>query len=72
MLFLGWDIGGANTKAVTLYTNTKGQVENYESLSVFFPVWQHSLSELPQLLVQIRDQLCKGRYPYSVGVTMTA
>ncbi|MEM3563039.1 MAG: hydantoinase/oxoprolinase family protein [Candidatus Jordarchaeaceae archaeon] len=72
MLFLGWDIGGANTKAVTLYTNTKGQVENYESLSVFFPVWQHSLSELPQLLIQIRDQLCKGRKPYSVGVTMTA
>lgn len=72
MLFLGWDIGGANTKAVALYTNTKGEVENYESLSVFFPVWQHSLSELPQLLVQIRDQLCKDRKPYSVGVTMTA
>ncbi len=72
MLFLGWDIGGVNTKAVALYTSTLDTVDGYESRSVYFPIWEHSLSELPQLLTRVKDDLCKGRSPHSVGVTMTA
>ncbi|MFB0562860.1 MAG: hydantoinase/oxoprolinase family protein [Candidatus Lokiarchaeia archaeon] len=72
MLFLGWDIGGVNTKAVALYTSTLDTVESYESCSVYFPIWEHSLSELPQLLTRVKDDLCKDRSPDSVGVTMTA
>ncbi|WXG39896.1 MAG: hydantoinase/oxoprolinase family protein [Candidatus Freyarchaeum deiterrae] len=72
MLFLGWDIGGVNTKAVALYIGPGDTVDSYEARSVYFPIWQHSLSELPQLLAKVRDDLCKDRSPHSVGVTMTA
>jgi len=72
LLFLGWDIGGVNTKAVALYTDSRDTVDSYETRSVYFPIWQHSLSELPQLLARVRDDLCKNRSPNSVGVTMTA
>jgi probable H4MPT-linked C1 transfer pathway protein len=72
LLFLGWDIGGVNTKAVALYTGSRDTVDSYEARSIYFPIWQHSLSELPQLLAKVRDDLCKDRSPRSVGVTMTA
>ncbi|MEM3585934.1 MAG: hydantoinase/oxoprolinase family protein [Candidatus Jordarchaeaceae archaeon] len=72
MIFLGWDIGGANTKAVALYKSSRNIIDSYETRSVYFPIWQHSLSELPKLLVQIRDDLCRNESPISVGVTMTA
>jgi hypothetical protein len=72
LLFLGWDVGGVNTKAVALYTDSRDAVDSYEARSVYFPIWQHSLSELPQLLAKVRDYLCKGKSPHSVGVTMTA
>jgi probable H4MPT-linked C1 transfer pathway protein len=72
LLFLGWDIGGVNTKTVALYKGSEDTVDIYETRSVYFPIWQHSLTELPQLLARIRDDLCKDRMPNSVGVTMTA
>ncbi len=72
MLFLGFDIGGVNTKAVVLHTSSLNTVDGYESRSVYFPVWEHSLSELPQLLTEVKNDLCKDRSPNSVGVTMTA
>lgn len=72
MLFLGWDIGGVNTKTVALYKSSRDTVDSYETRSVYFPIWQHSLSELPQLLARIRNEICKDRSPNSVGVTMTA
>lgn len=72
MLFLGWDIGGVNTKTVALHKSSSGTIDRYEPRSAYFPIWQHSLSELPQLLAQIKDDLCKNRRPDSVGVTMTA
>jgi probable H4MPT-linked C1 transfer pathway protein len=72
LLFLGWDIGGVNTKAVALRKSSRDTIDSYETRSAYFPIWQHSLSELPQLLAQIKDDLCKNRRPDSVGVTMTA
>ncbi|MGQ9721912.1 MAG: hydantoinase/oxoprolinase family protein [Candidatus Jordarchaeum sp.] len=72
MLFLGWDIGGVNTKAVALHISSGKTVDSYESRSEYFPIWEHSLPELPQLLIRVKNDLCKGSSLRSVGVTMTA
>ncbi|MHA1578610.1 MAG: hydantoinase/oxoprolinase family protein [Candidatus Freyarchaeota archaeon] len=72
MLFLGLDVGGVNTKAVALNVDTPETVKNREFLSVYFPIWEHSLAELPQLMKRVRNDLCGDRSPSALGVTMTA
>ena len=65
---LGYDVGGANTKAALL------QIENGQaSVSVasqYFPIWKMP-ERLPEVLLSLKAQLCAKSLDV-VGVTMTA
>jgi len=69
VLFVGLDVGGANTKiAVIDVTHDDVRVKTARE---YFPVWAKSREELPELLLRMRSSLCSGK-PDCVCVTMTA
>lgn len=66
---LGYDIGGANTKAVFLH------IENCEVLNAdveveYFPIWKDP-KKLTSVLLALKEKLTRGKLD-ALGVTMTA
>ena len=66
---LGYDVGGANTKAAFVRVK-RGKLLNAEVASKYFPVWKHP-AKLSNVLLRLKEQLGAGRFD-GVGVTMTA
>jgi len=65
---LGFDIGGANTKAVRLKTENR-KVTDVEVVAKYFPIWQEP-NRLTSVVFELKENL--GVTPDVVGVTMTA
>lgn len=66
---LGYDIGGANTKAA-LVSIKKGKLMNVEVAVEYFPVWKEP-EKLSSVLLALKARLGAGRLD-GLGVTMTA
>lgn len=67
---IGWDIGGANTKAVFLCTEN-GNVEELRTLIEYFPVWK-SPEKLSEVLLTLKEKVSGNAKLDGVGLTMTA
>ena len=73
---LGLDIGGANTKAIYVKFQDDKIIESYPYIE-YFPFWEKTLDDLPQLFIKIISQIIEGNN-YSledidiVAVTITA
>ena len=66
---IGYDIGGANTKAVFLKTQ-KGRLHDVRLAVEYFPVWKEP-EKLASVLLALKERLDAKRID-SLGVTMTA
>jgi (4-(4-[2-(gamma-L-glutamylamino)ethyl]phenoxymethyl)furan-2-yl)methanamine synthase len=66
---LGYDIGGANTKAA-LITTEDGKLQNVKVAIEYFPIWKQP-EKLTSVLLSLKEQLCSGGLD-GLGVTMTA
>jgi (4-(4-[2-(gamma-L-glutamylamino)ethyl]phenoxymethyl)furan-2-yl)methanamine synthase len=66
---LGFDIGGANTKAAFL-TVENGEVQSCKVAVEYFPVWKDP-NKLTNVLTTLKGKLCTDN-PDVLGVTMTA
>jgi len=66
---LGYDIGGANTKAVFI-SQKKGKTLKIKSASQYFPIWKNP-QKLPHVLKDLKQQL-KVKKLDGLAVTMTA
>ena len=66
---LGYDIGGANTKAA-LITTKDGKLQDVKVAIEYFPIWKQP-EKLTSVLLSLKEQLCSGRLD-GLGVTMTA
>jgi len=66
---LGYDIGGANTKAV-LVNVKNGELLNAEVTVEYFPIWKQP-QKLADVLLALKQQLGTSKLD-GVGVTMTA
>jgi probable H4MPT-linked C1 transfer pathway protein len=66
---LGFDIGGANTKAA-LINAEKGVVHSVEVSVRYFPIWKEP-EKLTSVLIELKQKLIKDKID-AVGVTMTA
>ncbi len=66
---LGYDVGGANTKAAFV-TVKAGELLNVQGAAEYFPVWKHP-EKLVDVLLALKEQLGTVRLD-GVGLTMTA
>jgi (4-(4-[2-(gamma-L-glutamylamino)ethyl]phenoxymethyl)furan-2-yl)methanamine synthase len=66
---IGYDVGGANTKAAYIRIQN-GKCLNARVAVEYFPVWKHP-EKLVDVLLKLRSQLCESNLD-GVGVTMTA
>jgi probable H4MPT-linked C1 transfer pathway protein len=66
---VGYDVGGANTKAAFV-TVKSGELLNAEGAVEYFPVWKHT-EKLVDVLLALKERLGRGRLD-GVGLTMTA
>jgi probable H4MPT-linked C1 transfer pathway protein len=66
---LGFDIGGANTKAVFVKTQ-KGKLQDVKVAVEYFPVWREP-EKLISVLLTLKERLGANRLE-GLGVTMTA
>jgi hypothetical protein len=66
---LGYDIGGANTKAAFVRTK-KGNLKEVKLAVEYFPVWKHP-EKLTSVLLKLKERLGADRLD-DLGVTMTA
>jgi probable H4MPT-linked C1 transfer pathway protein len=67
---IGWDIGGANTKAAFVSTEN-GAVEQFKIASEYFPVWKKP-EKLGSTLSELKTRVAGSSELDCVGVTMTA
>jgi len=67
---IGWDIGGANTKAVLLRTKN-GKVEEIRTAIEYFPVWKDP-EKLAKVLSTLKEKVSDKSKVNGVGLTMTA
>jgi len=67
---IGWDIGGANTKAVLLRTEN-GYIKEIKTALEYFPVWKNP-EKLFTLLSSLKEKLSGSVKLDGVGLTMTA
>jgi probable H4MPT-linked C1 transfer pathway protein len=67
---IGWDIGGANTKAVFLRTKD-GCVEELRTEVEYFPVWKEP-KKLVSVLSALKKRVSGNAKVDGVGLTMTA
>jgi probable H4MPT-linked C1 transfer pathway protein len=67
---IGWDIGGANTKA-TFVTANNGKVEALKVAVEYYPIWKDP-EKLTAILGQLTEKVSNGAKLDCVGVTMTA
>jgi len=66
---LGYDIGGANTKAAFIHTQ-KGKLQDIHVAVEYFPVWREP-EKLTSVLLTLKERLGLKRLE-GLGVTMTA
>jgi len=57
-LILGLDIGGANTKAALVKFQNKHILDSFSYIE-YFPFWEKTLNEIPQMLERIVVQVVK-------------
>jgi probable H4MPT-linked C1 transfer pathway protein len=67
---IGWDIGGANTKAAFIRTKD-GSVEELKAAIEYFPVWKDS-NKLANVLLTLKERLSGTTKLDCMGLTMTA
>jgi probable H4MPT-linked C1 transfer pathway protein len=67
---IGWDIGGANTKAVFLRTKD-GCVEDFRAEVEYFPVWKDP-AKLVNVLSALKAKVSGNAEVDGAGITMTA
>jgi len=67
---IGWDIGGANTKAAFLRTKN-GAVEEIKTAIQYFPVWKNP-GKLANVLSTLKESLSGKAKLDCIGLTMTA
>jgi probable H4MPT-linked C1 transfer pathway protein len=67
---IGWDIGGANTKAAFLRTEN-GYVKELRTATEYFPVWKNP-AKLAAVLSVLKERVSVGAKLDGVGLTMTA
>ncbi len=68
---LGFDIGGANTKAAFLCTKD-AKVTEFSSAAEYFPFWKRNPNELSVVLSNLKTQLTSSNSIDLIAVTMTA
>ncbi len=68
---LGWDIGGANTKAALIKTKD-GKIVDFQTVIEYFPFWKRNTNQLCDLLTKIRREISGSTKLDCVAVTMTA
>jgi len=68
---LGFDIGGANTKAAFIRTHNL-QVMELKTGMEYFPIWKRGKAELPAVLKKFAEQMASYGSIDAIGVTMTA
>jgi probable H4MPT-linked C1 transfer pathway protein len=56
IIIVGIDIGGANTKAALIVFNN-GLIVRSFSIIEYFPFWEKSIKQIPEMLFNIRDNL---------------
>jgi probable H4MPT-linked C1 transfer pathway protein len=66
---LGYDVGGANTKAALVFVK-KGKLLNAEVVVEYFPIWKKP-EKLAEVLLKLKQQLGVSSLD-GVGLTMTA
>lgn len=66
---MGYDIGGANTKAAFIRTQ-KCKLADVQMATEYFPIWKEP-EKLAQVLLSLKNRLGVGRLD-GLGVTMTA
>ena len=71
MFFLGFDIGGANVKAVNISLIGK-TIRLNNTIREYHPLWIRGIDSLKLLLRRIKDELLPEMDNYYVGVCMTA
>jgi probable H4MPT-linked C1 transfer pathway protein len=67
---IGWDIGGANTKAAFMRTKD-GSVEELKTAIEYFPVWKDP-NKLANVLLTLKERLSGTTKLDCMGLTMTA
>ena len=67
---IGWDIGGANTKAAFIRTKS-GSVEELKTAIEYFPVWKGP-DKLANVLLTLKERLSGTSKLDCVGLTLTA
>jgi hypothetical protein len=67
---IGWDIGGANTKAAFLRTKN-GTIKEVRVAVEYFPVWKHP-DKLVSVLSELKEKVSGGVDVDGVGLTLTA
>jgi probable H4MPT-linked C1 transfer pathway protein len=67
---IGWDIGGANTKAAFLRVE-KGRVKELRTAIEYFPVWKDP-GKLAEVLSRLKERVSGGATVDGVGLTTTA
>jgi probable H4MPT-linked C1 transfer pathway protein len=70
-VILGWDIGGANTKA-SLVAFSGDKIVSVKSISEYFPIWLQGKDKLPQVIRELSERLTKRVKVDGIAVTMTA
>lgn len=68
---IGWDIGGANTKAALIKT-WGNEVKELKTATKHFPLWKRGKEQLPMVLEKLKEQIAGAIALDGVGVTMTA
>lgn len=68
---IGWDIGGANTKAALIKT-WGHEVKELKTATKHFPLWKRGKEQLPMVLEKLKEQIAGAIALDGVGVTMTA
>jgi probable H4MPT-linked C1 transfer pathway protein len=70
-VIIGWDIGGANTKA-SLVEFSGDKIVKMRSTLRYFPIWLEGRERLPEVLKELKVELLGKERVDAVGVTMTA
>ncbi|MCW4054060.1 MAG: H4MPT-linked C1 transfer pathway protein [Candidatus Bathyarchaeota archaeon] len=67
---VGWDIGGANTKAVFIRIEN-GYVKQIKTAVQYFPIWKDP-EKLSNVLLRLKERVSSKARVDAVGLTMTA
>jgi len=68
---LGYDVGGANTKAAYMRTSS-GVITEFQTTSEYFPFWKRNAEQLSTMLTTVKHRLAGSTKIDCVAVTLTA